>query len=235
MADMAPSITPYHYVSNNPLSFIDPFGLWEIRFDQNGNWIENYDDGSEDIFGAVYEYDEDGNMGDKTMDLVFNHTQSADPYADDGTTILDDFTGGYLTGVDLNFESSFNMFMSKSGANEDKGFFGKYLYALTESDGGNLDFTTYGELSQRKLHMAGGVAYNFHDASNFLWGMAMGKLGFSNFPMWAGSNLNAFWDGQEQYNGISKFSWTGDATEDQRAINRGCRWSKNPFWRTWRK
>jgi hypothetical protein len=169
MADMAPSITPYHYVSNNPLSFIDPFGLWEIRFDQNGNWIENYDDENEEIIGAVYNYDEDGNMGDKTLDLVFNDTKSADPLAADGTTILDDFTGGYLTGVDLNFESSFDMYMNLSGANEDKGFFGKYLYAKSESVAGNLDFTTYPELNKNKLHMAGGVTYNFYDAGNFLW------------------------------------------------------------------
>ena len=35
MADMAPDLTPYRYCFNNPVNFIDPYGLYE--YDANGN------------------------------------------------------------------------------------------------------------------------------------------------------------------------------------------------------
>jgi RHS repeat-associated protein len=39
LAEVAPSLTPYRYCYNNPISFTDPYGLWET--DANGNQTTN--------------------------------------------------------------------------------------------------------------------------------------------------------------------------------------------------
>lgn len=39
LADNAPGLTPYHYVSNNPMIRIDPDGRWDIELNETGNAV----------------------------------------------------------------------------------------------------------------------------------------------------------------------------------------------------
>ncbi len=112
----------------------------------------------------------------------------------------------------------------------------RWGYAATQSNAGNergkgkMDFK--GSVRHFKLSVINGVGYNDADAGNYLWGYAMGKMGFTKFSAWSSSNMNAWWSAK-QSNGqassnpnvimrwIENRSWSGDSEADQKAIMKG--------------
>lgn len=62
MAEEFESFTPYHYGYNNPISFLDPTGLFSVHTDESGNILKNVDDGDDGVYvhqGATTEADID--------------------------------------------------------------------------------------------------------------------------------------------------------------------------------
>ncbi len=56
LADQYPSVTPYHYVLNNPMRFIDPTGMWVASYDSSGNVVSvTYEEGDtyEDLYSQL--------------------------------------------------------------------------------------------------------------------------------------------------------------------------------------
>lgn len=62
LADSFVENTPYHFGYNNPISYIDPTGLFSIHTDEAGNVLKNVDDGDYGVYvhqGATTEADID--------------------------------------------------------------------------------------------------------------------------------------------------------------------------------
>ena len=74
--------------------------------------------------------------------------------------------------------------------------------------------------SSEKLFVVDGVAYNDFDAGNYLWGVAMNRLGFSYEFSRIGSELNGFFNGKSQNGGFG-ITLVGDSPRDQKAIRNG--------------
>ena len=230
LADLRPSLTPYHYCVNNPLIYIDPFGLIEYRFNQNGEYMEEFDDNKDEISGVVYNY-EDGQRGDILNRFNFNELTDQDIQAFNTANILlaENLSSGLF--IDLNFENKINDLANKGlGDNVNKGIIGKYLYAYNESQSkGQMDYYTSHLTGNFMFYLAGNTAYNPMDAGNFLWGVGMSMLGFDYATVKMGSEVNAFFNAKFQNNQGHGITWGGDAPADQRAIRRGFFW-----YRIWR-
>ena len=48
LADIAPDRTPYHFVSNNPINPIDPFGLTDFAFSKKTGEVSQVGEANDD-------------------------------------------------------------------------------------------------------------------------------------------------------------------------------------------
>ena len=91
LAEIAPDKTPYHFVSNNPISRIDPNGLTDYEINSKGEVVKTIENKKADNF---YMLDNDGNrLEDKSITFDYgtieSHRSQSGTYQkrnDDGTT-----------------------------------------------------------------------------------------------------------------------------------------------------
>lgn len=76
------------------------------------------------------------------------------------------------------------------------------------------------------FYVVGNTAYNPMDAGNFVWGVAMSKLGFDYATVKVSSEVNAVINGKRQNNQGLGITWGGDSPADQKAIAAGYIWNK---------
>jgi hypothetical protein len=174
LSESRPGLSPYNYCQNNPLLRIDLTGMLDevLEFDQNGNYTgRSKDDGKKEISGAIVNEE-----GETTM--AFSFLDQSDAVSiKNGSPNVD---GKVITGIDMNFESSLKNTVNE-GLSKLSG--GPLLLKLpsiigNSLPGGSLDYyTTIKDVT--KLSMIGKMAYNAHDAGNYMWGMAMKALGLS--------------------------------------------------------
>lgn len=154
----------------------------------------------------------------------------------------------------------------KQSGVEDQSALSRWGYTLNESTAGKMDYKTTGPqyglnwVPVGQMTVINGVGYNDADAGNYLWGYAMGKMGYLSITARLAGHVNAWWDakrvnGQESgyksgYGGFwgktldrtvqwfENRSWGGDAAADQRAIQNGLNDSGSYWkykWRTLKK
>jgi len=137
----------------------------------------------------------------------------------------------------LSFVSSnrIDNIIDKSGI-KDQSVTSRYSYAANESNASNISGT--GKMDYKmnflgnNLYIINGIGYNMADAGNYVWGYAMGTMGFTSLMARSAAHLNAWWSAKQSngegsqnpnsiYRWIENRSWGGDAAADQRAIQNG--------------
>jgi len=226
-ADSYFDLNPYQYGANNPIKYVDINGDSLMLF-KNGAYVSTVDNGKEETTGFNQEskVDKDGNE-------TFTGGQSFgfnDLEADQG-----DLKSGKMT---LNFMSQADVDKTvKDSGVEDQSVASRWGYAATESDAtsdrgsGKMDYL--GSAPIRQLSVINGTGYNDHDTGNYLWGYAMGKMGYMSLTSRTAAHMNAWWSAKLSNPGMASTnsnpivrwfenrSWTGDSAGDQRAIQNG--------------
>ena len=220
--------SPYFCFNNNPVWFTDIKGDTTYRFNSEGNFIEMADLNAKGIRGAIGSYTKQKDVNGKEFQ-VWQSTNNFS-FNDDATdrSQLNSLQVGQK-GITVVSDENMNWVMNKSDIKL-RSLFKRWDFALSESTNERMDFNyNYTLPSQglnpkdvnsdvKALDQVGGfmifgdqkVAFNLNDAGQFMWGQAMGRLGFDYSSAKIGSEL--FARGFE-------FSW--DATADQKAIREG--------------
>jgi len=207
--------TPYAYCYNNPVIFIDPFGLDTLKFNMEGFYLNTSTSDGDPVLEMVRE--------DGSEYFSFN-----DPEKDlsDLESLIEDY-GSSTQLVYLKTKDDVDNYLKESGATDSKNADKSFRYIKNESEGRKLDFwatplsdemVNAGMDSRDILNDKGGFvifegnqkAYNAMDAGNYLWGAACANLGVS-------LTLTRIY---AQY-GALKRHMTLDSKADQRAIISG--------------
>ena len=224
------------------VKYIDPDGR-ELLLFKNEVYVGSHDDGKKEVTGF--------NQRSTTNEDGEEEFTGADTFAfndiglDRGALESGDMT------LDFVSQSDINNIMGQSGVN-DQSAFSRWGYAANESNAnsltgnGNMDYRTNNRIAgDDRLYVMNGVGYNSADAGNYLWGYAMGRMGFTSVTARAAAHANAWWsakesNGQRSQNPNSFLrwfenrSWGGDAKADQRAIQRGLN-NSGSYWKAKKK
>lgn len=199
MAEEYIDFSPYNYVANILLKFIDPDGIN----------IDNYIVDEEGVITEIEENDEPHRLfvqdesGDRT-ELKFNDPEN-DRYQ------IETFSEGEQA-VEFVSDEEINGIMEESEMS-DKNLFSRWYTASTQAEN-KMDFgVRYLNANPTKDNTGGFVAFgsqnkafNLLDSGNFLWGQGMKRIGFNLSTAKFGANAN---------------EWFSDTPSDQKAIESG--------------
>ena len=215
-------ISPYGFTASNPIYFREIAGDSLMLF-KNGKYISTVDNGKDDITGFNQKSKVDKN-GKETFtgaqSFSFNDLDSDMVALKNGDMELSFISSDQVDGA-----------MKRSGVKK-QNVFSRWSYASSESNKGKMDFKYDGIIKPTGLNIINGVGYNSADFGNYLWGNAMGRMGFTSVMARSAAHMNAWWSAKESNPGlksdypwtISWFmnrSWGGDGSGDQRAIQNG--------------
>ncbi|HTF82048.1 MAG TPA: RHS repeat-associated core domain-containing protein, partial [Cytophagales bacterium] len=227
-ADSYFDFNPYQYGANNPIKYIDVNGDSLMLF-KNGAYVSTVDDGKEEMTGFNQE-----SVVDKDGKETFTGGQSFsfnDIDLDREAIKSGDMTLNFISQADV------DKTIKDSGILK-QDVISRWTYAATESNSdnhrgeGKMDYVSSDPIRTGSLNIINGVGYNYADAGNYLWGYAMGKMGYLSITSRTAAHVNAWWSAKESNGQAStracpvlrwfeNRSWGGDAAADQRAIQNG--------------
>ncbi|HHW60006.1 MAG: RHS repeat-associated core domain-containing protein [Bacteroidales bacterium] len=223
MSDKYPSLSPYCYTADNPVVLVDPNGTSISEFDENGNYLGTKKDNwfHNTFFGRTGRIvDSEGNI---TQKFKF-----ADPKND-----VNDLKNGVIKKIHFVQEEEIISMLSRAGAfnKENKTEFsnsGRYDYIKKEGKGlGKFDFAQsdiglkfqyqdYDINRIQTLYLVDGVAHNYQNFGNFLFGAAGRAIGLTSFELQMGAHYNSIFNSN-----TNAYSSQFDSRDDQRSIRMG--------------
>jgi len=183
--------TPYHYTFNNPILYIDPFGLDTLLFNSEGYFTGDVIASDGDPVGLI--------QGENPLSFSF-----ADPENDPGTII-----GGQIDKVEIVSDEAIEKVLDDAGVFSEENQKNKYFYIARESDSdngigeGKMDFKEKQEIEINgksqiiradRLYITqtknGNVGHNHFNFGNFLWGAGAKALGIPLSLAKAGAHIH---------------------------------------------
>ncbi len=168
--------SPYVYVGNDPISRLDPDGMDDIYFNQQGAVMGRNETGFWSFDWLIGDNHfvqwDDGNISFKDNNYVgVNSMRTVSEY--EWSRVREVGVGEFLKRIDAGI----------SGIGRVKIPYAVFYYDIIDKvrvrsgEGGLMDFKNKG-LNKNSLYVINGVAFNWAEAGNFLWGGAMNFLGF---------------------------------------------------------
>ena len=212
------NISPYSYCAGNPIRYVDPTGCDTLSFlmgENNYAAFQKRVKAKGDDVGRIY--DADGNI---LYTFNFASPDDAEHFyiekSDDDYDNSDDKDKMY--GVQVYTIKQMEKFLDKVPDFLRFDGIWKYVFAALESKGGKMDFVTSAKLINNNggprayLPLDGSdIAHNPFNFGNYIWGMAMRKLGIPYSHAAIGAHI-------QNYFGSDIGKGQLDSPDDQRSI-----------------
>ena len=169
LAHLNPGQSPYNYVTNNPLSRVDPDGMDDIYYDANGNEIDRERTG---FWSFDWLLGDDHYVSNSEGNITFKDNQYLQANGEETIERIKQYAGEL--NIDMNFAGGkFSELVANANSKPTD------IYrVLQESVGGDLDFKL--QLNKSTIYLFDNKLYNSNEAGNIIWSYFLMDNGFGS-------------------------------------------------------